>query len=101
MKIKVHNRIYFSNAIFINGKSFKGKHKMYYIIRKYKMRGSFGILTDISEHVTLLKLMDYLVNLNHDISVVEYWIFHSSYGKSLVFNRESLDIICAPYFNEK
>ena len=40
--------------------------------------------------------MDYLGNLNHAISVLGYWIFDSNYKRALVFNRESLDMICAP-----
>ena len=54
----------------------------------------FNILNDISEHVTLFKLMDYIGNVNNSISVFCYWIFESNYEKSLVLNRESLDIIC-------
>ena len=57
--------------------------------------GSYDILTDISEHVTLVKLMDYLVNVNHAISFVGYWIFDSNYERALVLNRESLDMIFA------
>ena len=45
--------------------------------------------------------MDSLGNFNHAISVVGYCIFDSNYEKALVLNRESLDIICAPSFNEK
>ena len=45
--------------------------------------------------------MDYLVNTNHDISVVGYWIFDSNYEKSLVLNRQLLDIICAPSVGEE
>ena len=63
--------------------------------------GSSGILTDISEHVTLVQLMDYLGNVNHAISVVGYWIFDSNYEKSLILNRESLDMIFDPYVGEK
>ena len=62
--------------------------------------GSCDILTDISEHVTLVQLMDYLGNLNHAISVVGYWIFYSNYEKVLVLNEESLDMICAPSVGE-
>ena len=40
---------------------------------------SYDILTDISEHVTLVELMDYLGNVNHAISVFGYWIFDSNY----------------------
>ena len=63
--------------------------------------GSFDILTDISEHVILLQLMDSLGNVNHAISVVGYWIFDSNYEKSLLLNIESLDMICAPSVGEK
>ena len=44
--------------------------------------------------------MDYLGNVNNDISVVGYWIFDSNYKRSLVLNRESLDIIFAPSIGE-
>ena len=49
----------------------------------------------MSEYFTLVQLMDYLGYVNHDISVLGYLIFDSNYEKSLVLNRESLDIICA------
>ena len=58
--------------------------------------GSYDILTDISEHVTLVHLMDYLGNVHDAISVFGYRIFDSNYKKTLVLNRESLDMICAP-----
>ena len=48
--------------------------------------GSFDILTDISEHVTLVQLMYSLGNVNHDIIVVGYWIFDSNNEKALVLN---------------
>ena len=63
--------------------------------------GSYDIMTDISEHVTLVQLMDYLGNANHAISVVGYWIFDSNYEKALVLNIESLDMICDPSVGEK
>ena len=62
--------------------------------------GSYDILKDRSEHVTLFQLMYSLVNVNHNISVVGYWIFDSNYEKALVLNRESLDMICAPSIGE-
>ena len=40
-------------------------------------------------------------NVNHAISIVGYWIFDSNYEKSLVLNRESLDMICAPSVGEE
>ena len=69
-------------------KKFKGEPKVHYILRKYKNKGSYEIMTDISENVTLVQLMNYLGNVNHAISVVGYWIFESNYKISLVLNRE-------------
>ena len=68
---------------------------------KYNNMGSYDIMTDICEHVTLVQLMDYLGNVNHAISVVGYWIFDSNYKNSLVLNREPLDMICAPSVGEE
>ena len=59
---------------------------MYYSPRKYKNMGSYDIMTDISEDVTLVQLMDYLGNVNHAIIVVWYCIFDSKYEKVLVLN---------------
>ena len=56
-------------------KKIKGEPKVHYSLRKYKKKGSYDIMTDISEHVTLVQLMDYLGNANNSISVVGYWIF--------------------------
>ena len=36
-----------------------------------------------------------LVNINHDISVVGYWIFDSNYEKVLYLTQEFLDLICS------
>ena len=90
------NRIDFANAILKIEKTIKGKPRFYYSLKKYKNMGSYDILTYISEHVNLVKLMDSLGNVNHAISVVGYWVFDSNYEKSLVLNRESLDMICTP-----
>ena len=87
MKIKVGNRIDFANAILKNEKIIKGKPRVYYILSKYEKKVSYDILTDISEHVYLFQLMDYLGNVNHAISAVGYWIFDSNYEKALVLNR--------------
>ena len=74
---------------------------MYYILRKYKKKGYYDILEDISEHVTLVQLMYYLGNVNHAINVIGYWIFDSNYKRALLLNRESLDMICAPSVGEE
>ena len=59
-------------------KKLKGKPRVYYSPRKYKNMGSYDIMTDISEHINIFQLMDYLGNANHDISVIGYWIFDSN-----------------------
>ena len=56
-------------------KQIKDEPRDYYIPRRYKKMCSYDILTDISEHVTLVQLIYYLGNVIHAISVVEYWIF--------------------------
>ena len=63
--------------------------------------GYFKILTDISEHVTLVNLMDYLGNANHAIIVVGYQIFDSNYERALALNIESLDMVCEPSVGEE
>ena len=45
--------------------------------------------------------MDSLGNVNHAISVVGSWIFDSNYERALVFNKESLDMICATSIGEE
>ena len=95
------NRIDFANAILKIEKKPKGEPRVYYSPGKYKQKGSYDILTDISEDFTLVQLMDSLGNVNHAISFVGYWIFDSNYKKALVLNMESLGIICAPYFGEE
>ena len=60
------------------------------------MKGSFNILNDIIKHFTLVQLINYIGNANHAISVFGYWIFDSNYGKTLLLNRESLDMVFDP-----
>ena len=95
LKSKMVNRIDFANAILKNEKIIKREPKVHYSLITYKKKVSYDILTDISEHVTLVQLMDSLGNVNHDISVVGYLILDSNYKRALVINRESLDMIYA------
>ena len=100
MEREVGNCIDFANAILKNENKIKGKPRVYHILVKYKHTGSYDVLKDISENVTLVQLMDSLVNINHAISVVGYYIFDSNYKKALALNRESLEMICASYVGE-
>ena len=97
MKSEVGNRIDFSNDILKDKKRNVGEARVKYNLIKYKKTHEYKILEDISEHVTLVQLMDSLGNVNHAISVVGNWIFDSNYEKAFVLNRASLDMICAPF----
>ena len=77
LKSKVGNLIDFASNILKNEKINKGQPKVNYSLIKYNKEGSYDIISDISEHVTLVQLMDSLGNVNHAISFVGYWIFDS------------------------
>ena len=94
------NRVDFANAILKKEKRIQSKPRVYYSLRKYNQKGYYDIMTDIIENGTLVQLMDSLVNVNHAISVVGYWIFDSNHNKALVLNRASSDMICAPSVGE-
>ena len=81
--------------LFFKTKKNLGERKVYSSQIKYIIKGSYDILTDKSEHVTFVQLMDYFSNVNHVISVVRYWIFESNYKRALVINKKLLDMICA------
>ena len=53
----------------------KGEQRLRYNLEKWKNNSDFDILNDIVENVTLVQLMDTLGNVNHDTSIVGYWIF--------------------------
>ena len=96
MKSEVGNCIDFANDILKNEKRNVGEARVHYNLIKYKKMREYKFLEDINENVTLVQLMDSLVNVNHAISVVGNWIFESNYEKALVLNRASLDMICTP-----
>ena len=100
LKSEVGNRIHFATDIMQNKKINKGETRVHYSLMKYKKKGEYDILENISANVTLVQLMDLLGNLNHAISVVGSWIFDSNDEISLVLNKASLDMICAPYVGE-
>ena len=70
MESEVGNRIDFANDILKNNKRNEGEARVHYNLIKYKKKGLYKILEDISKHVTLVQLMDSLGNVNHAISVV-------------------------------
>ena len=100
MKSEVGNRIDYANDILKKIKNV-GEARVHYNLIKYKKMHVYKILEDISEKFTLVHLMDSLGNVNHAIIVVGNYIFDTKYGKALVLNRASLDMICAPSVGEE
>ena len=65
-----------------------------------KTNDDFDIQNGISENVTLVQLVESLVNVNNAISIVGYWIFESNCEQDLFLTRESLYLICHPFIGE-
>ena len=83
------NRIRFANSIITNIRGvIKGEQNLRYNLTIWRESDAFDILNDISENVTLVQLMESLVNVNHSISIVGHWIFGSNYNKALFFTQE-------------
>ena len=101
MNSEVGKSIHFATEIMQNRKRNKGEPRVHYSLEKYRQKGEYDILKNISANVTLVQLMDSLGNVNHAISVVVSWIFDSNYEKALVLNRASLDMICASSIGEE
>ena len=66
-----------------NRRKIKGEQNLRYNLTIRKKNDAFHILNDISENVTLVHLMYSLGNVNHDIIMVEHWIFDYNYKKAL------------------
>ena len=69
LKSEVVNCIDFANDILKNEKRNVGEARVHYNLIKYQKMREYKILEDISDNVTLVQLMDSLVNVNHAISV--------------------------------
>ena len=67
-----------------NGKRNIGELRVNYTLEKYRQKGEYDILNNITANVTLVQLMDSLGNVNHAISVVGSLIFDSNYEKALI-----------------
>ena len=62
----------------------KGEQHLIYNMKICKKKGDFDILNEISENVTLVQLMDTLVNVYHAISIVHSWVFGYNYKNHFV-----------------
>ena len=72
---EVGNHIDYANDILKNKIINVGEVRVHYNLIKYKKKGEYKILEDISANVTLVQLIDLLGNVNHAISVVGNLIF--------------------------
>ena len=71
-------RIKLSNSIILDREKNKGGKRLHYKIQIWRVKGGFDILNDINENATSVQLMDTVVNLNHLVITVIYWIFDSN-----------------------
>ena len=59
----------------------KGEQNLQYNLTIWNKNDAFDILNDISEDVNLVQLMESLVNVNRDISMLGHCMFDSNYQK--------------------
>ena len=71
----------------------KGGECHHYKLKKTNKRVTFDIINDISEYITLVQLVDTVVNVNHAVSISGFWIYYLNYEKEFPFLKESLHII--------
>ena len=62
----------------------KVEQRLRYNLKIWNKKGVFDVLKDISSNVTLVKLMDTLVNMNYAMSIIRSWIFSSNYKMHFV-----------------
>ena len=72
------DRIEFANAIIKYRVRNLGEQHLHYKIKKWIKQGSFEIIHDISEKITLVHLIDTAGNVNNAVSIFGYWIFDSN-----------------------
>ena len=72
----------------------KIEQNIHYKLGQWRKMGTFDILNNISEYVTLVQLIDSLGNINHAVGVFENLIFDSNDEKYLPSNIDSLNLIC-------
>ena len=70
-----------------NRRKIKREQNLQYNLTIWNNSDAFDIIHDNCEDVTLVQLMESLVNVNHAISIVGYWIIESNYKKSLCLTQ--------------
>ena len=63
------------------------EQRLRYNLKVWHKKDDLDIPNKISEYVTLVQLMDLIVNLNPAISILGYFVFDSNYEKSLCLTK--------------
>ena len=50
-------------------------------------KGIFEVFNDIGEHVTLVKWIDTIGNLNHAVTIAVCWIYDSNFNRPLLLMK--------------
>ena len=77
------NRIKFATEVLTDHVINKGQQQCRYKVVQWNNRGTFDILNDISDHMTLVKLIDTAINVNHAVSIIGCWIYDSNHKRAL------------------
>ena len=85
--------ITFENAVLADRERNKSEQRICHKLEQWKKTGSYYILNNISDYVTLVQLMDSLGNMNHAVSIFGKWIFDYNYKKYLPLSIEYLNLI--------
>ena len=65
----------------------KVDHSLCYSKNQQKIKGSFDILNDISEHIMLVKFTEEVGNVNHAVSIYVNWVFYSKNDRALPLEK--------------
>ena len=69
------DRIRFANAIILDQVKNKGEQHLCYMINQCKIKVIFDIIINISDHVTLIQMMDKVVDVNCEVIITGDWIY--------------------------
>ena len=79
------NRINFNIDILTYRVIKKGEQWCHYNLVQWNNKGSFDILNNVGDHVTLFQLEYSAGNVNHAFSITGYSIYYSNYKRALNF----------------
>ena len=66
----IPNRIKFANSTMLEKERNFGEKRLHYKLKTWKIMGTFDIMNNISEYISLVQVIDSFDNANHSVSVV-------------------------------